>query len=262
MKLKEKILIGVSVFFLAIIFILLFIWIFHFEGKREEQPSIISDEYVENLYQNIVVDENYTYYTYYNGFLSRFNNLASSFVSNMAYNYLKSNNELTINLAKNELPNALLAEISDLDQIVPKYKISLETFNKAIKYLYGEEVKITNESFNIDGKTKAYYTPKENYIFVYEINEIVEEPYYVYRTKESYEVRDNKETLVIYDHFIKCDKSNGLCYNDSKMSIPNRSITYSNGTLNGSLTNLARYKHTYKLEGDHFIWQSSDLIDN
>lgn len=45
------------------------------------------------------------------------------------------------------------------------------------------------------------------------------------------------------------------------MSNPNHSITYSNGKLQGSLSNLVRYKHTFKLSGDHFIWQNSDLID-
>ena len=259
MKTGYKILIGVGVVLLVCLGIFLFIRIFYFEEERLDKPSIINDDLVTTIYSYNLKEEDITRRTFYNNYTSNYNNLDDDYVKSSIYNYLAKNNLLTTSLTTEELKTALNKEYQE--NYIPKYKIPMTTFNDTLNYLYGEQDNLTKADFNINKKEVGHYSAEDDSFYIYEIDDNFDSLYYVYQEKDSYAIKDNKETLIIYVYFVKCDIETGKCYNDDKMTSLNNNLTYSEGILNGPREKYAKYKHTYKLASDHFYWYSSEIIN-
>lgn len=258
MKNKEKIIIGIIVVFLVIGIICLFLKVFKFEDSS--RVSSYSDEYVDEIYNDIIVDKYYSRYTLYSGFYTTYGNLAKEYIASYVYWYLESNKLITLNnYDKEELMN--VANFKETD-FIPITKIPKDTFDKTLRELFGSNAKLDIEYFSITPSLKCQYDSSSNNYYIYDNNTQVEDKYYVYRERESFEVRDNKETIIIYDYYVKCDLETNECFNDDRMAMPNK-IKLENGKIKTKdKEKLVKYKHVFKLQNHKFYWVSSEIIEN
>ena len=242
---------GFIVLIIVIILIFLFFNIFKFNANVKKE-NIVDDSYVKEIYENMITDEFGVSYTFYNAFNTKYNNLSPEFVSKIAYLELDNSYE---NLTQEEFDTIVLPNISNEYNYEPIAKINGKTFNDKIKSIFGDNVTIKNTSFVIDEKRSGYYDEMSNYIYIYESNNI-KEKYYTKREMIGFEEKDNGDTLIIYDYFIKCEPITNKCYNDDHLVNPNNNVTYNDIDISKG----AKYKHIFKKINDKYMWDSSNLV--
>lgn len=251
MKTTKKLIIYLVVFFLVIIICFIFLQIFAFNKKAtaQEIDITITDELIAELYSYLPDRNDFNATTVYSGNYTTGMVLSFPVIANMVYNYIYTNDAFKLEIVANN-------EISTNKKVL--YKISKENFLKTLKFMFTEEIKYTPGDFKIDYQTEAKYL--NNYYYILKDNNNEENNYAIYKARTSYTVQDNKQTIKIYDYYLKCDKKSNLCYNDEILKSSNNVIRYSNNlNVDNYKKDLVTYEHIYKYRGDHFYWESSNI---
>ncbi len=257
---NEKILVVLGVCIMLTFLIWMFFTVFNFESKTPISTLKVTDSDVEKIYQSIKDDKYLSRYTIYSGFKTDYDKISYDYVATMAYYKLKEENKLISDLQMTDLQEAGIA--INTREVSPLAKVSLDVFNAQIKELFGNNIEIENTSFKITNRLNGCLSNDQKEVYFYEEN-VTENEYFMQRTMDSYATRDNGNTLIIYDYFIKCQSDSGSCYNDDRMAMPNRYVKFSNNKLSSTkVDNQAKYMHTFKWEDDHYYWVSSEIIEN
>lgn len=251
MSTNKKITIGIIVLFVVGILIFLFFKLFTFD-TNDKKENIIDDSLAKEIYEKLTTDEVGVNYTFYNAFNTKYTNLSPEFVAKIAYLDLTSSYE---ELTPEEFETIVLPNLPNEFEYNPLVKIDGNTFNDKIKSIFGDDIEIINTNFVIDEKQRGYYDQKRNYVYIYESNDI-KTKYYTERKMIGFEEKNNGDTLIIYDYFIKCEPDTKKCYNDDHLVNPNNNVTLDNVDI----TKGATYKHTFKKINNKYIWDSSNLI--
>ena len=248
---KEKIIVGIIVLLIVGVLIFLFFKVFSFNVNVRKEKSI-DDTKAKEVYEMLTTDEVGVYYTFYNAFNTKYSNLSPEFVSKVAYLDLTKSYE---KFTQEEFDRIVLPNLSDELSYDPITKINGKTFNDKIKSIFGDNVEITNTNFVINETQSGYYDQERNYVYIYESNDI-KTKYYTERKMIGFEEKNNGDTLIIYDYFIKCEPDTKKCYNDDHLVNPNNNVTLDNIDI----TKGAKYKHTFKKINNKYVWDSSNLI--
>ena len=155
-----------------------------------------------------------------------------------------------------EFSPEIMAKIKQKN-IIPLYQIKEEVFRQTIKELFNENEK-GFVNFTI-GNIEAFYNEDDNTFYIYQLATEASEDYVIIRQKTGYEITNQGQNLIIYDYFIKCNKLTQECFNDTRLTMPNRQIKY---TANINPNTLVKYKHTFNLASDHYYWYSSEIVKN
>ena len=247
--------------FIVVILVVLLGWgfqkIFHFEDNKTKTKSFVTDEYVDKLYSQIAVDVFDGNYTFYNGYFTQFSTLNNQYVLKIAFLSLKEK----VNLADYEVEtfsSEVMTQINNTN-IKPRYQIKKDVFVDAIKEFFGDkEPKYTSFSA---GELNFYYDEATATFYGYELDNSSSKltDYVILRQKISYEITNKGQNLIIYEYFGKCNKLTQECFNDTRISMPNRDVKYREDM---AMTQLVKYKHTFNLAGDHYYWNSSEISEN
>ena len=257
---NEKLLIIIGVCLMLTFLIWTFFTVFDFENKPAINTLKVTDSDVEKIYQSIKDDKYLSRYTVYSGFKTAYDKLSYDYVATTAYYKLLEKQKLINDLSMTDLQEAGIA--INTREVSPLAKVSLDVFNDQIKELFGDDIEIENTSFKITNRINGCLSKDQKEIYIYEEN-VGETEYFMQRTMDSYATRDNGNTLIIYDYFIKCQSENETCYNDDRMAMPNHYVKFSNNALTStSVKNQAKYMHTFKWKDDHYYWVSSEIIEN
>lgn len=257
MKKNEKIIVVIGVITLLVIFIWLFFIIFDFEGNKVKTTLKITESEIDKLYSKIPNDTDLIRYSIYNGYKTTYENLNDDYIVSQAYLYLEKD---TFSFNIDELENI---DIKNKENILPLYKVKYDDFIKIIKNIFNNSFNFDENYFEINAEIKAYYDEKTNYFYFYKEKNDLSAKYYIFREKESIGSKENGNVLIINDYFLKCDIATTLCYNDNRLSMPNRNVNYVDGKLTKQNKEiLAKYQHTYRWDIDHYYWQNSEIIEN
>ena len=260
-KNNEKIIVILGVLIMLTFLVWIFLTVFKFEKNPKIDTFNVTDEEVAKVYEINSKETDFARYTFYSGYKIDYEDLAYDFVATLAYQELLKENKLKEDVTIDDLKEAGIA-INTRD-VKPLYKIDINSFNEKIKYIFGKDVTIENNSFKISNNLFGCISQDNENVYIYEENIDADEKYYVLKEFDSYGTKDNGQTLIIYDYFIKCNKETKDCFNDDRMAMPNHNLKYEDGSLsNSSKNNRAKYEHIYKWDNDHYYWVSSELIAN
>ena len=241
---KKEILAYILVFIITMTLTFTFLKTFAFEKNEHKVNNEVSEELIKRLYSYIP-----NYRSYYN----KYQNLSSSEIGKVIYNYiLNYNNSLLTNYSINELESN--------EDVTPIGKIKKEDYEDVAYYIYGKDIKLNHQNLTLYPNIKALF--KDDYYLIYKLNN------YPDNNKErriytSYELTDNGNTIIIYDRYIICDISTKKCYNDTeKRSLSNYSFIVNDEVdLENNMSRARAYKHTFKKVDNNYIWVSSEIDD-
>lgn len=260
-KNNEKIIVILGVLIMLTFLVWIFLTVFKFEKNSKIDTFNVTDEEVAKVYEINSQETDFARYTFYSGYKIDYDDLAYDYVATLAYQELLKENKLSTDVTIDDLKDAGVA--INIRDVKPLYKITVNSFNEKIKYLFGNNITIENTSFKINNNLFGCLSSDKENIYIYEENSEEEEKYYVLKEFDSYGTQDNGKTLVIYDYFIKCNKETKDCFNDDRMAMPNHYLKYENNVLSNLDKSMrAKYEHTYKWDNDHYYWVSSELIAN
>lgn len=248
---KQEVLAYTLVAILALVITFGFLKIFSFEDSsdKDKNNNPITEDLVKELTNYI---PNYRYY--YN----KYSNLTINEIGKVVYNYILNNkSNILVPITIDDF-NGL--EI-DLTNIEPLSRLSQEDFLETAHYLFGQNEEVNLKDFSIDNNIKAIYI--NNSFLIYKVNDSEDIVYQEAKEYTKYEITDEGNTLIIFDRYVKCDITNDKCYKDSELRYPNSYNFIKDGevVINKASSKAQSYKHTFKLENNHYVWYSSELDD-
>ena len=216
--------------------------VFSFEGKESKNKGLqqIDDRYINVLYSYLPEDNYYKTYNNYNEYYTEKNNLSKQVLMTMVYNYIVTSDRFKLlTLDESEQSTGAL------------YKISLIDMKKAYNTVfYVDDFQAVDFEYNnIKGVVK------DEYMYIY--NNDKTEEYVNYKNIDSYALANNGDEIIIYDYYIKCSKTDNVCYNDGNMTVANNRI---NDINNINEKFLVKYKHKFKFDNYSYYWFSSEAV--
>lgn len=242
---ENKFLFIIATTLLAVLILMVLVKLFVFDKNKQEVEEI-PESLIKELYSYIDINNVTNNSTYYFPHYLDNQNIDSSVVSKMTYNYIKNYDNLKIKVVNDE-DKKLFTKNGTLET-----KISKSVFLEKAKYLVDKN-NYYLEDFDIDSETSAYVS--EDNVYIYKRNDIKDNEYIYYRGLMSYTVMDNNDTIKITEYYLNCNKNTKECFNGDSNNKVKSGITYSE-TLDPSKKtgNLVKYTHTFKKEDGHYKW--------
>ena len=248
----QKAILTVTSIILSILLLIIFGKILKFERFKDNDNEVetIDREIVDKLYSYLPSNGDYNYDTMYNGSYSSFNSISSNTIEKMIINYLsmfEHDKCETYNISE------IISIITD-DQPSALYKISAENIDYALKKVFGDKHNFIIKNADLDYQTKALYY--NNYLYVYNIVPNQVSNYKIYRGLVRYSI-DKEGTILIYDYYLKCDKTTKICYNDERLKDKSSIIYSDNLNINDYSNDLKLYEHQFRIVDGSYYWDSS-----
>lgn len=236
--------------FLSFLFIKIFA--FNKAKNQEEIKPEITEELVNKLYNYLPTKNDYNLETMYSSYYTTAKTISYSLISNMIYEYI-------YNYDSFKLEKVETNEIKTVS--TPIYKINKNEFLKDLKIIFGNDIKYSLDNFKIDLQTEAII--QNDYVYILNNKNQTKNDYIILKDRLSYTVADNNKTIKIYDYYLKCNVSSGLCYNDEKLNKLNTNIKYQeNIDINLYKDYFKEYEHIFKYDNETqtFYWESSNEV--
>lgn len=263
---KKKIIMIIIVIILVVGLSFLFIKLFDFEGQtninnEHNESKEVDEQTIHQLYSYFLENNELEYNGVHSTYFIRNNNLANQnarYVQAMLYQYILNYDEFSLETLSTEELNTV---VSNQDNYTPLYKVSLASFEKALKVVLGPDITYRPTDFDYTKSIKAKFNDELDYYYIYDTNEKLETNFIEYKEMARYAVSEDE--IKIYDYYLKCDTTTNNCYNDENRSSINSNIKYStNFDVNNYLNNITTYEHTFKYNSDtdNYYWYSSQMI--
>lgn len=257
---KKKIIICIAVFLLVAIIYFSFGYFFTFEKDKEENEiPDVTEALVEKLY-SYLPENPLSLYGMYSYTYTTINNISNDLIQATIYEYILNYDEFQLEVTS--LTEMQSYNISlESGEVTPLYKIKLDLCEEVFYSLFGSNSTYQIKDFRYDYNTLIKTDSNKEYYFVYNNSLETSENNIVFRDIIQYEVTDNKETIEIYDYYLKCDLNTLDCYNDERKSNLNSTVKYSEDLdITNYISSLTKYKHTFKYENGYYYWYSSETV--
>lgn len=251
----NKFLFTIAVLLLACLVCMIFIKIFIFDKKKEDKPKDVSEDVIKELYSYLDITPINNEIIFYTNHYVKSNNLNYSTLAKTTYNYI-------VNYDKFKLETTTDEDQKLLDKGTLIYKIKTETFIEETSKIFENPTLTLNEHFNafdIDEETSAKVI--NDYVYIYKLNDKINNDYITYRGMLSYTLTDNNNTIIITEYYLGCDKVTRKCYDVSGTNESQNLISYNENLDASTMTpKLKKYEHTFKKIDGNYKWVSVEGV--
>lgn len=251
----NKFLFTIAVLLLACLVCMVFIKIFIFDKKKEDRPKEVSEDVIKEIYSYLDVTPLNNEITFYANQFIKSNNLSYQTLAKVTYNYI-------VNYDKFKLEATTDEDQKLIDKGTLIYKIKTEKFIEETSKIFENPALTLNEHFNtfdINEETSAKVI--NDYVYIYKLNDKINNNYITYRGMLSYTLTDNNDTIIITEYYLGCDKETRKCYDTFGIQNTPNSITYNENLDASTMTpKLKKYEHTFKKIDGNYKWVSVEGV--
>ena len=253
MNLIKKIIMYIVVILIVLGLGFMFIKVFAFDKNENIEVTDIpevTDALVQKLYNILPTTNRFSQYSVYTGDYKTKSSTSYNAMGIMTMNYINTFDEFKLELVSEEERNNINGSLL--------YKINKDTFLNDSKTILGPEVSFKPDNLEISDSVKIKLV--NDYYYVYEIPQEESESVY-YKIYDSYTVTDNKQTIKIYEYYLRCNKNTTTCYDTEKDDVVNNYIKYQeNINILDYKEHLKKYEHVFEYDQNHYYWKSTQGI--
>ncbi len=253
MKIVKKLIVYLVVPLVVLGIAFLFYKLFSFDKNENIDNTYVPDVTEKDALKlyNVLPTTSYNVsYTIYTGDYQTKSNTSYNTMGSMTINYIKNYDEFVLEAASQEEQNLIDNNIL--------YKISKDIFLKNSKKILGSEVSFNPDNLEIGDNIRVKLL--DNTYYVYE-TEPKETDFVYYKMYKSFTVLNNNKTIKIYDYYLRCNKTSGICYDTEKDEDVNKDITYKeNLNILDYKNSLKQFEHLFEYEDDHYYWKSTQGV--
>ena len=199
----KKIIMYIIVILLVIGICVLFVNLFNFNDKVENDIPEVTEELVDKLYSYIPENE-IGYQAMYMGYFNTFVNIGSDTIQSMIYDYI-------LNYEKDLIENVTNEEIQVNSITIngvgynPSSKIKVSVFEDIFPLIFGKENTYSVNDFQYSYEVRGKLNETKDYFYIFDSIQTNNTNDLIFRDITRYAVTNNRETIEIYDYYLKCD---------------------------------------------------------